>query len=488
MPSPHLTYALLYMPSPHPPPTSLTINPNSPLTFNSQVLITAFISVRMMEVKRSSILQDVAEVTLPEALRWLREMLSRGRAHPDLAAGHGSAATGQSSGSLFGRGSRNRVAAERLEKPGMEGGAFGPASSASSAEGAGAGTPRAARDSAEDAGATTPRAAAGMCSGSSGSCGKDAQWEAPSAELQPGGRLGFLKQPSSTWLQSRLRSDVLHGLHKPAPSIRVYAIQLGGMYYEVAALHGVILTMLRQHRSGQNGGPLGRTRRRAFGEPEDGSLFFPMRRRAGPVAEARGGDEDDAEQRGGRGRGDGGRSGRGVEGSAPSGIGMEGLASRKGSSPQVKLRGSSAASLHRASRSRLTGSRQVSYAGFDIDLARSSGSVTSRKGSTFAPERSQASAATLLRKGAHMEEVHTLQQRALGGGLQISRTMLAQGSDPLLLRRASTALLQSFAAEGRMRWTLRGDDRGFARLGAEVQSLMVAQGMHLMLAQGFQIR
>ena len=110
-------------------------------------------------------------------------------------------------------------------------------------------------------------------------------------------------------------------------------------------------------------------------------------------------------------------------------------------------------------------------------MARSDGSMASRKGS-MPPEWSQASSFALKHKAEG--EVLVLQQRALGG-LQISRTMLAKGSDPLLLRQASLMLQSS------MRWTLRSDE-AFRQFESEVQALMVANGMHTMLAEGIQIR
>ena len=239
---------------------------------------------------------------------------------------------------------------------------------------------------------------------------------------------------------------MLHGLHKSAPSIRIYAVQLGGMYYEVAALHGVILTML-QHGRGEEEEEKERhsvkRSARALGEGFVG--------RSGRPSEAAGGDEEQ-----GPPRHDASGTGRSA---------LSTLTYRKGSQSGA------------ASRRGVQGSRQVSYAGFDVDLARSAGSMASRKGSTL-PERSQASAAAFKHK--HEGEVLVLQQRALGG-LQISRSMLAKGSDAQLLRRASMALQSS------MRWTLLSDE-GFRQFESEVQALMVANGMHLMLAEGIQIR
>ena len=391
-----------------------------PPTFDTpQILITAFISVRMIDVRRTSILQDLAEVTLPEALRWIREVLARGGPHPDLAASRGA---GRQSSSLFGRRS-SRVAAE---KPGMEGGTFGPPKTNALSMEAG----------------ITPTA------GLSSSWGKGEPQARVSAELKPGSH-GFLKQPSSSWLQARLRKDVLHGLHKSAPSIRIYAVQLGGMYYEVAALHGVILTML-QHGRGEEEEEKERhsvkRSARALGEGFVG--------RSGRPSEAAGGDEEQGPPR-----------------HDASGTGRSAL------STLTYRTGSQSGAASRSSRGGGPGRRQVSYAGFDVDLARSAGSMASRKGSTL-PERSQASAAAFKHK--HEGEVLVLQQRALGG-LQISRSMLAKGSDAQLLRRASMALQSS------MRWTLLSDE-GFRQFESEVQALMVANGMHLMLAEGIQIR
>ena len=234
-----------------------------PPTFDTpQILITAFISVRMIDVRRTSILQDMAEVTLPEALRWIREALARGGPHPELVA---SRDAGRQSSSLFGRRSSRVAAAVMLENPGMEGGTCrDPKTNALSVEAG-----------------ITPTA------GLSSSRGQGESHETRvSAELKPGSH-GFLKQPSSSWLQARLRRDVLHGLHKSAPSIRIYAVQLGGMYYEVAALHGVILTML-QHGRGEEEEEKERhsvkRSARALGEGFVG--------RSGRPSEAAGGDEE----------------------------------------------------------------------------------------------------------------------------------------------------------------------------------------------------
>ena len=109
---------------------------------------------------------------------------------------------------------------------------------------------------------------------------------------------------------------------------------------------------------------------------------------------------------------------------------------------------------------------------------RSASIATSRRsGDSTLPERSPASSALLKDRA---EEVLALQRRALGG-LQVSKSMLARGSDPLLLRRASMALQSS------MRWTLLSDE-GFGLYDTDVKALMVANGMYLMLAEGIQIR
>ena len=41
------------------------------------------------------------------------------------------------------------------------------------------------------------------------------------------------EQPSSLWLRNRLREDVLHGWHLQAPSLRIYVVAIGSLFYEV---------------------------------------------------------------------------------------------------------------------------------------------------------------------------------------------------------------------------------------------------------------
>lgn len=53
--------------------------------------------------------------------------------------------------------------------------------------------------------------------------------------------LPSLKKPSSRWLQVKMREDILQGQHRVRPSIRVYVVSVSGKYYEIEALHSVLL-------------------------------------------------------------------------------------------------------------------------------------------------------------------------------------------------------------------------------------------------------